>query len=115
MTEGQNTQYFAILIGINSYPKRSLQGCENDAQSLKTVLERSLDRIQVKLLTSAPTKDTGDQVLQIRPTHENITLAFEETIMAARPGDLVYIHFSGHGTKEPPTKEFSNTSTGDSR
>lgn len=39
--------------------------------------------------------------------------ALEGVALEASPGDFVYIHYSGHGTRATPESEFSNSSTGD--
>ncbi|KAI1128941.1 caspase domain-containing protein [Nemania abortiva] len=110
MDFGRAINYFAILIGINTYPKQPLQGCIRDVQTIKGLLEDSLEYVNVKLLTSDLAQNP-----QLWPTHQNVVSAFQEVTSLARPGDLVYIHFSGHGTREPPNrlKAFSNPATGD--
>jgi Caspase domain len=47
------------------------------------------------------------------PTYYNVTTAFEKITTQAKAGDVVYIHYSGHGTRGAAGSEFSNTSTGD--
>ena len=36
-----------------------------------------------------------------RPTGKNIKLRLRELVMASKPGDVLVLHFSGHGTQVP--------------
>ena len=42
-----------------------------------------------------------------------MTSALEMVTCRAQPGDFIYIHYSGHGTRLDPCFDFSNQSTGD--
>jgi len=103
----------AILIGINAYPNEPLKGCVRDVQNIKTYLEGESNSIHIRMFTATESDriETEDQTL--RPTYQNITRAFEETTNSANPGDLIYIHFSGHGTRCEPYASYSNQSMGD--
>ena len=84
----------ALLIGIDSYPDSSvpnLSGCLTDIE------------MQYQLLVHRYGFNPGD-VLKVadgeamEPTRDNILQAFEEHLIAqARPGDVVVVHYSGHG------------------
>lgn len=84
----------ALLIGIDRYisnPGRyNLEGCEHD-----------VDMMQQMLLERFRFSPSDIVVLKSRnATLENIRKAFRENLIAkAKPGDLVFIHFSGHGTR----------------
>lgn len=94
---------WAVLIGIDDYSHgsdsmsqaMSLKSCVNDARLVEQYL-RDFKGVQPshikKLLTGS--QPGGDS---IAPTHGNIIEALESTTDAGAPGDLVYIHHSGHG------------------
>jgi hypothetical protein len=84
----------ALLIGIDRYisnPSRyNLEGCEHD-----------VDMMQQMLLERFRFSPADIVVLKSRnATLENIRKSFREHLIAkAKPGDLVFIHYSGHGTR----------------
>ncbi|GEM_PF-3100836 len=85
---------YALLMGINEYvsdPLRyNLEGCENDVEMMRQILLERFDfsASDIKVLKSR------------EATLENIRKAFMEHLIAkAKPGDLVFIHYSGHGTR----------------
>lgn len=87
----------ALLIGCN-YPgtKAELKGCINDVKRMcRCLTERygfSDEDITVLI-------DTDDSYVQ--PTGKNIRRAFEDLVRSAEPGDLLFVHYSGHGTRLP--------------
>jgi hypothetical protein len=113
------TQY-ALLVGINFYPDslRSLRGCVRDVQGIE---EHLITRtgIDIRRLTASPTEPESSlpaEDAEHLPTHDNMVSSLDRIISHSVPGDLVYIHYSGHGTTIPPESEFSdgpNTSTGE--
>ena len=80
---------YALLIGIGDYPEDSgwnkIHG-NNDISIIKTTLIRQgfPEEAIVHLLDSAATKN-------------NILKALDDMAARLRPGDVAYIHFSGHG------------------
>ena len=40
-----------------------------------------------------------DDKIHTKPTRRNITGAFKQIVKDSEPGDVVFIHFSGHGGK----------------
>lgn len=99
----------ALLIGIDCYLPNKLEGgwwyghlagCVRDINSVATYLRESLSipRNQVIKLTS--TAGLGSEPSEPRslwPTYANIVDAFKKITDWASPGDVVYIHYSGHG------------------
>ncbi|HSC54139.1 MAG TPA: caspase family protein [Phnomibacter sp.] len=78
----------ALLIGIGTYPDtrwKSLSSA-NDLHYLKSALQ----------LQGFAEKNTVVLVDE-QATHNGIATALEQMKQAAKPGDIVYIHFSGHG------------------
>jgi hypothetical protein len=83
----------ALCVGIDQYEFGILNGCVNDAQRVKTVLESQQDGLpnfDCKLLV-APLGLRNDVVT--RPIlREYLNLLFND------PADVALFHFSGHGT-----------------
>ncbi|RYP41528.1 hypothetical protein DL767_000955 [Monosporascus sp. MG133] len=113
----QLVTHYAILIGINDYPDQPLESAVRDVQDAKAYLESMLqDAVKIYMVATNHTNGTlsgpvNDSALW--PTYENVISVFEQATSLANPGDFVYIHYSGHGTRKPPNGEFSNRSTGD--
>ncbi|CAH0056159.1 unnamed protein product [Clonostachys solani] len=102
-SQAHRTGYHAILIGINWYPENSLQGAVRDVQELKAHLEMEIEAVNLHVLTATvddldPTKPVEDP--EYLPTCSNIIRDFRAVTENARPGDRVYVHYSGHGTRD---------------
>lgn len=102
--------FYALLIGIDYYEPNplysSLHGAVRDIDKVADYLGRRLKipSEQITRLTS-PFEETHS-LASIRaargetlPTYENIVKAFNEITQTAQAGDIVYIHYSGHGGK----------------
>lgn len=120
MDRGHSTSkptHHAILVGINAYPDNPLKGCARDIQRIKTLLKQQPGPINIQAFTATPSSQDENVGLvedpKLWPTYNNVTAALRETTVRARPGDHVYVHYSGHGTRFEPSSEFSNRSTGD--
>ncbi|KAF5728142.1 putative Caspase [Tripterygium wilfordii] len=87
----------AVLIGIN-YPgtKAELKGCINDVQRMyRCLVDRyGFNESDVNVLI-----DTDDSYTQ--PTGKNIRKALADLLRSAEPGDILFVHYSGHGTRLP--------------
>jgi hypothetical protein len=87
---------FALLIGINEYlsPKmKKLSGAVNDVRNMKSVL-----------MTNYGFAERDIRVLLDRDaTRAGILAAVEQLKKDVKPGSVVVIHFSGHGSQEPDT------------
>ncbi|NEU76037.1 caspase family protein [Hassallia byssoidea VB512170] len=100
--------FYALLIGIDYYQPNpyygNLKGAVRDIDKVADYLEKSLKipTEQITRLTS-PLPDTNSlaDVRSARgempPTYQNIVNAFKSITERAKKGDLVYIHYSGHG------------------
>ncbi|KAL1205641.1 Metacaspase-7 [Cardamine amara subsp. amara] len=87
----------ALLIGIN-YPgtTEELKGCVNDVRRMyKCLVDRfGFAEEDIKVLI-----DTDKFYTQ--PTGKNIRHALSELIKPAKSGDVLFVHYSGHGTRVP--------------
>ncbi|WP_316858926.1 caspase family protein [uncultured Cohaesibacter sp.] len=87
----------ALLVGAsdydNSFGIADLKGPANDIQLIKEMLDkRGIDAVQMLLDTLGEDK---------KPTKANIMAAFARLARESEAGDLVYIHLSGHGSRQP--------------
>lgn len=87
----------AVLVGCN-YPNtpNELHGCINDVVAMRDVLVTrfGLDPSHIELLTDAH----GSLIM---PTGANIKRALHQMVDKAEPGDVLFFHYSGHGTRIP--------------
>jgi hypothetical protein len=118
--ERPHPRTYALLIGIDQYRNgpghdgaiyRNLHGCVNDVLQTEKLLRTQIPDIQIiRLLAPTPNGPGSDLVIAAEsvPTYANIVAAWRGMIDAARPGDIIYIHYSGHGgrakTKFPDYK-----------
>ena len=88
-----------------------------DLEDITTFLESRLrDSVKIQLITASQTDRTSSKPAKdpmLWPSYETIISVFKAVNSLTRAGDLVYVHYSGHCTQEPPWGEFSNKSTGD--
>ncbi|XWS75413.1 hypothetical protein CRYUN_Cryun01aG0085700 [Craigia yunnanensis] len=72
-----------------------LHGCINDVVAMRDVLLQrfGFDSSHVELLTDVPV--SGSLIL---PTGANIKVALNRMVDKAETGDVLFFHFSGHGT-----------------
>ncbi|GAB2286591.1 Metacaspase-4 [Dionaea muscipula] len=87
----------AVLIGCNyEGTKAELKGCINDVTRMyQCLVDRygfSEDDITVLI-------DTDPSYPQ--PTGKNIRQALSRLVRSAEPGDFLFVHYSGHGTRLP--------------
>ncbi|EFQ96675.1 hypothetical protein MGYG_08598 [Nannizzia gypsea CBS 118893] len=111
--------HWAILVGVNFYRNhRCLEGAVRDVRRIKEYLESGQNPVRVRTLTadspgeSDRNSPAGDELSW--PTSDNLKLSFREVLDNAKPGDYLYIHYSGHGALTPPTRPPNgNEDTGD--
>ena len=86
---------YAILIGINAYPEGGgfspLEGARNDVELVKNVL--------ISHFAFNPDPKFMKVLVDENATHSSIQAAFEQVTAQAKAGDVVYIHYSGHGSQ----------------
>ncbi|KAK3165704.1 hypothetical protein QOZ80_1AG0036650 [Eleusine coracana subsp. coracana] len=87
----------ALLVGIN-YPgtKAELKGCHNDVDRMRRCLidRFGFDEGDIRVLVDADPSAP-------QPTGVNIRRALARLVDDARPGDFLFFHYSGHGTRLP--------------
>ena len=80
---------YALLIGINyTGTVNELYGCINDVNNIYAFLKSSLNYNLFITMTDNT---------KIKPTKANILSAFNLLIQTVKPGDEVWVHYSGHG------------------
>ncbi|KAL0725757.1 hypothetical protein Bca4012_040356 [Brassica carinata] len=87
----------AVLIGINYVgTKAELRGCVNDVRRMHvSLVERyGFSDKNIKLLIDTDSSTT-------KPTGKNIRQALLDLVQPAKPGDVLFVHYSGHGTRLP--------------
>ncbi|CAH8330172.1 unnamed protein product [Eruca vesicaria subsp. sativa] len=87
----------AVLIGIN-YPgtKAELRGCVNDVQRMQKSLVDRLGFLERNINVLIDTDDS-----YTKPTGKNIRRALLNLVESAKSGDVLVVHYSGHGTRLP--------------
>ncbi|KAK9129078.1 hypothetical protein Syun_017875 [Stephania yunnanensis] len=87
----------ATLVGCNYFnTPNELHGCINDVRAMRDALlsRFGFDPDHVEVLTDEP----GSAVA---PTGSNIMGALNRMVDRAEPGDVLFFHYSGHGTRVP--------------
>ena len=83
----------ALLCGVNIYaiPGADLRGCVNDVENMKEVLTGlfEFDEADIAVLQDH------------EATKENVQRGLEQLTSGVSPGDVIYFHFSGHGSNVP--------------
>ena len=121
MERNSSPTCWALLIGIDCYPDddetSSLEGCVSDIEQLQqhlegrenvhtTVLKASINH---KVKSKKPYEDESQW-----PTLQNICSNVSAIINKATTGDLVHIHFSGHGVRrKTQSEDFGDDENGD--
>ncbi|KAL0725758.1 hypothetical protein Bca4012_040357 [Brassica carinata] len=88
----------AVLIGIN-YPgtEGELLGCINDVKRMHKSLVELYGFSEENIVELIDTDESKTQ-----PTGKNIRQAFWDLVGTAKLGDVLFVHYSGHGTRLPP-------------
>ncbi|KAL9611934.1 MAG: hypothetical protein Q9167_003457 [Letrouitia subvulpina] len=117
--------YWALLIVIDLYPDdnetQRLEGCVRDVEELQSRLNGRDNIYTIVLRASNSGKDDCESSVrrpaedeQTWPTLENVCRALFKIMDEASPGNVVHIHFSGHGTRLPSkSEEFGDSERGD--
>jgi hypothetical protein len=79
----------ALLIGINTYKRKPLDGCVNDVEMMRDLL---IGRFDFPKANTTLIKDRD-------ATRDGILGAFDELVAQTQPDDIVVIHYAGHGSQ----------------
>lgn len=87
-----------MLVGCN-YPgtKVELHGCVNDVRRMHALLTSRYGFDESDILVLVDTDESGMQ-----PTGANIRSCLAKLIRGTEAGDVLVLHYSGHGTQVPP-------------
>jgi hypothetical protein len=94
--------YLPNQLAEGYYP--SLHGCVRDAEQVEQFLRARAGLTDDRLIKLTSTDDGQGQPkepAERRPTYERIVAGFRALTSRARPGDHVYVHYSGHGGRCP--------------
>ena len=107
------SRIWLLLAGINFYPNEAdrLHDAVNDVSNIELGLKEYYKEINVtKLLASVtgePGQTTPPEDKHLWPTWDNFTGKIKYITQKASADDIVWIHYSGHGTLRPTqTSEF---------
>ena len=83
----------AVLIGVNRYriPGADLRGCVNDAKNMQAALAKHYAFGKGDIVT----------LLDFAATKKAIEAAISKLVRGGRRGDVLLVHFSGHGSNVP--------------
>lgn len=83
----------AVLIGVNRYriPGADLRGCVNDVKNLQTALVQRYGFAKADTVA----------LLDFAATKKAVEAAVRKLVRAGRRGDVLLVHFSGHGSNVP--------------
>ncbi|KAI0384133.1 caspase domain-containing protein [Hypomontagnella monticulosa] len=100
------TKHWAVLVGISFYKTEPcLKGSVTDVMTMKDYLEAGPDPVDIAILTATTPAASEPQSPSEDPDHlptsQNLVKKLKRVLENARPGDFVYIHYSGHGTRVP--------------
>lgn len=101
------TSIYALLIGINEYPLKPLQGCINDVNAVEKYLHATYDHKTDTTLYILRLTDVDES----KPTRENFIKAFA-FFKPAGKGDVCLFYYSGHGSYAPAPKAFWTATNG---
>ena len=105
---------WGILVGINFYVTDTcLEGCIQDVELAEHYFRTAPWPMDIVTFTATKPVDEASKRPQesadALPTYENVNAALKRVLEKSKQGDLVYIHYSGHGTRKTGTGKYSST------
>src|SRR3954470_7755888 len=102
MESNQSPGYRAVLIGIDAYEMKPLNGCVNDIDRIEQIL---LDRLGVpperitRFAAPHSTAPSSSRLTSLPPTRDGIRSGLSRLAAEVGPEDLVFLYYSGHGSQ----------------
>jgi len=100
--------YYALLIGIDTYQEKPLQGAARDVREIRRLLEKLYPSMDITSLVAGHSNGVTIQIEGL-PTWTKVTGAIKDLLTKVASGDRVYIHFSGHGSCWERNRSVLNT------
>jgi len=92
----------ALIVGIN-YPntRNELTGCIEDAVDIYKMITKHYGFVDsnITLLIDQPHADAPTVKYDQKPTKKRIIACLKELVSQTKPGDLLFVHYSGHGSQ----------------
>lgn len=109
LSTGVTAQKYALLVGVGDYPNlpesTQLLGPENDVEIIQNVLlKNKFDKKNIYSLVTKPSFES--------PTRHNILARLKQLVATADEGDFFYLHFSGHGSRQPAKAQANDEADG---
>jgi len=101
----QASTSYALIVGVSKYhslpDSMQLTGPKYDAEMVRDFLaSKSMQHIRTFAKDHVTVLADGVDGAK-RPTHDAILTAMDAIAAKAKPGDFAYLHFSGHGSRQP--------------
>jgi hypothetical protein len=115
--EGSQPTHWAVLVGVGlAFARSGLnQGCQDtvqdislkgavqDAIAINSYLKGGMPAVDITMHTATRSSDDVSvgaiEAPELLPTIDNLFSSFMRILESAKPGNSVYIHYSGHGTR----------------
>ena len=95
---------YALLVGIDNYPPPvpKLGGAVKDVKKIKDYLEKNFGDRPLHIQT----------LLEKEATRENFLNGFKNHLGQAKENDVIWFHYSGHGSRQTSAPEFFEVNSG---
>ena len=105
--EARALTHHVLLVGVSDYlhldPRDRLNGPREDVRLMRVVLEKlGIPARNITVLADGIDNASGS------PTRQAILSALDGLSRTVQRDDVVYIHYSGHGSQEPATADHAN-------
>lgn len=95
---------YALLVGIDNYlpPVPKLSGAKSDVEKIKSFLEKNFNDRPLHIKT----------LLEEEATYTNFIHTFRNHLGQAQGDDVIWFHYSGHGSRQSSAIEFETLNSG---